>query len=72
MIGGKNCVKKTLYSSFPLLLSAMMYGMSVGYTHSHITDNDFNKVIHVAQNDDNINNTDNNDDMDWGWVGLIG
>ncbi|WP_019242966.1 MULTISPECIES: WGxxGxxG family protein [Bacillus] len=60
--------KKILYSSFALLLSAMLYGTSVGYANNHITDN---KVIHVAQNDDN---TDTNDDdgMDWGWIGLIG
>ena len=65
--------KKILYSSFALLFAAMLYGMSTGYAHTPVTKSDSNKVFHVAQNGNDINNNDNDDnDMDWGWIGLIG
>jgi len=74
MIGGKTVFKKILYSSFALLFSAMLYGISTGYAQNNpVTDFASNKVFHVTQNGNDIDNNDNDDnDMDWGWIGLIG
>lgn len=75
MIGGKTVLNKILYLSFALLISTMLFGMSIGHaqtstidSHNQMASND---VMNIAQNDDNVNN-DDDDDMDWGWIGLVG
>lgn len=72
MNGGKTVLKKILYSSCALLLSATLYGMSIGYAQNPNLDIDnqktSGKVTHIAQ----TVNDDNDDDTDWGWIGLIG
>lgn len=78
MIGGKTVLKKILYSSFSLLFSTMLFGMSIGHAQNPTVgfDNQIarSEVTHIAQNDDNVNNVNNDDDneMDWGWIGLVG
>ncbi|RST57199.1 hypothetical protein D5F11_023810 [Siminovitchia terrae] len=68
--------KKILYSSFALLFSSVLFGMSIGHAQDPTIDNQeaSSDVTHIAQNDDNVNNVNNNgdNDMDWGWIGLVG
>lgn len=62
---------KILYSSFALLFSIMILGMSTSYAQSSANISS-NTVNHVAQNGDTTDNNNDDNDMDWGWIGLIG
>ncbi|AGK53657.1 WGxxGxxG family protein [Bacillus sp. 1NLA3E] len=66
-------LKKLLYSSCAILVTVMLFGMSTGYAQNSISDffNHTNgKVTHLAADNDNIGGDD--DDTDWGWIGLLG
>lgn len=45
----------------------MLSGLNVNAQNN----DDTNRIIHVAQNND-VGDNDDDNDMDWGWVGLIG
>jgi MYXO-CTERM domain-containing protein len=73
MRGGKTVFKKLLYSSCALFITAMLFGNSTGYAQNPIKDlynNTNSKVTHMAQDVDN--NAGDDDDTDWGWIGLLG
>ncbi|OAT73276.1 WGxxGxxG family protein [Parageobacillus thermoglucosidasius] len=70
-------LKKILHSFCALLVTAMLCGIAAYAQHNNIDANDStNKITHMAQNGDVVdNNDDNNDDdndTDWGWIGLLG
>jgi MYXO-CTERM domain-containing protein len=64
--------KKVLYLYCTLLVTGMLLGISTGHA-SGLNNHAGSKVTNIAQNGDDVANVGNDDDdMDWGWIGLLG
>ncbi|WP_449536481.1 WGxxGxxG family protein [Ferdinandcohnia sp. Marseille-Q9671] len=66
-------LKKLLYSSFALVLTVMVLGMSTGFAQTSSSDfltQSTDEVTYLANNGNDVN--DDDDDTDWGWIGLLG
>jgi MYXO-CTERM domain-containing protein len=65
-------LKKLLYSFSVLTLTVMLFGLDVN-AQSNQEDN--HSITEMAQNNnvtDNVAGTDDDNDMEWGWLGLLG
>lgn len=50
----------------------MLCGVAVYAQNNNMdVDNNTNKIVHMAQNEDVADDNDD-DDTDWGWIGLLG
>ncbi|WP_010280811.1 WGxxGxxG family protein [Bacillus timonensis] len=63
--------KKIQFSFCTFLLTAMLLGISTAHA-TDFNDNAGSEITHFAQNGNDVANADNDDDMDWGWIGLLG
>jgi MYXO-CTERM domain-containing protein len=65
-------LKKILHSLCALSVTLMLCGIAVYAQNNNIDfDNNTNKITHMSQNANAVNNDDDND-RDWGWIGLVG
>jgi MYXO-CTERM domain-containing protein len=68
----KPVLKKILHSLCVLSVTLMLCGVAVYAQNNNMdVDNNTNKIVHMAQNEDIADDNDD-DDTDWGWIGLLG
>jgi MYXO-CTERM domain-containing protein len=61
-------LKKLLYSFSVLTLTVMLSGLGV---NAQSNQDDNRTITEMAQNN-NVAGADDDDDMEWGWLGLLG
>ncbi|SFA41442.1 MYXO-CTERM domain-containing protein [Parageobacillus thermantarcticus] len=66
-------LQKILHSFCALLVTAMLFGIAAYAQNNNMdVNNNTNKITNMAQNGDVADNNDDDNDTDWGWIGLLG